>query len=83
MIKLLLENPEPIRIDYIIRHNDNASNSIKGFDILIDTEIPFQPELMPFLASKVVTDDNSDKKTNRAEHPFMVLNQRVKSTHKY
>ena len=34
---------------------------------------------MPFLASKVVTDDNSDKKTNRVEHPFMILNQRVKS----
>lgn len=42
---------------------DTIETSIKGYDILLEGETQFQPELMPFLASKVVTDDNAEKKS--------------------
>ena len=36
---------------------------------------------MPFLAQKVVTEDQNDKK-NKIDHPFMILNNRVKAIEK-
>ena len=36
---------------------------------------------MPFLAQKVVTEDQNVKK-NKIDHPFMILNNRVKAIEK-
>jgi SWI/SNF-related matrix-associated actin-dependent regulator of chromatin subfamily D len=62
--------------------DDTIETSIQGYDILVEGEHSYQPELMPFLASKVVTDDTTEKKNPRTEHPFMLLNQRVKSIYR-
>jgi hypothetical protein len=37
---------------------------------LVDVEIPFAIEIMPFLSQKVVLDDKKEQVT----HPFMQLN---------
>lgn len=76
-LKFLLDLPDPIRFEITA-----FDGNLHGIDYLIEQELPYQPELMPFLASKVVTDDNADKKTSRTEHPFMLLNQKVKGLEK-
>ncbi|CAD8064245.1 unnamed protein product [Paramecium primaurelia] len=77
LLKMFIENPEPI----IIKHHLGVSNYI-GFDVVVEQEMSYQPELMPFLAQKVVTEDNSEKKQQRAEHPFIQLNQKIKGFEK-
>ncbi|CAK73885.1 unnamed protein product (macronuclear) [Paramecium tetraurelia] len=77
LLKMFIENPEPIQI----KHHLGVSNYI-GFDVVVEQEMSFSPELMPFLAQKVVTEDNSEKKQQRAEHPFIQLNQKIKGFEK-
>ncbi|CAD8148936.1 unnamed protein product [Paramecium octaurelia] len=77
LLKMFIENPEPI----VIKHHLGVSNYI-GFDVVVEQEMSYQPELMPFLAQKVVTEDNSEKKQQRAEHPFIQLNQKIKGFEK-
>jgi SWI/SNF-related matrix-associated actin-dependent regulator of chromatin subfamily D len=48
----------------------------------VECEYPYSTDIMPFLSSKVVLDQKSDKNPNRAEHPFMVLNQEIKKIEK-
>lgn len=48
----------------------------------MDWENNYQPELMPFLAQKVVTDESGEKKNSRPEHPFIQLNQKIKGLEK-
>lgn len=64
----------------IIRLNQNLEENIQGYDILVEEDQNYAPKLMPFLASKVVTEDSgNDRKNPRTEHPFMILNQKIKS----
>ena len=44
----------------------------------VEVEYPYSQEIMPFLSSKVVLDQKSDKTSGRVEHPFMLLNQEIK-----
>jgi SWI/SNF-related matrix-associated actin-dependent regulator of chromatin subfamily D len=52
-IKLQLQNPDDIHITHAIRFDDTPT----AYDILVEDEQSYSPDLMPFLASKVVTED--------------------------
>lgn len=49
------------------------------FDIAVEIECPFGLEIMPFLSQKLVVDEKSPQ---QQQHPFMVMNQKVKKYEK-
>ncbi|KAM3147687.1 hypothetical protein pb186bvf_000015 [Paramecium bursaria] len=75
-LKYFLTNLDPI----VIKHNLSNGN-IQGMDIIVDYELQYQPELMPFLAQKVVTEDSAEK-NKKPEHPFIQLNTKIKGLEK-